>query len=86
MVAVSGHAPLSKVEADYLPPPKNQFVIKVNGDEYYTLSKEDLGVDLSQVEFLKCENLKVNEDDVLSGSMPWILDQFEDKLNSVYKG
>ena len=54
MVAVSGLAPLSKVEADYLPPPKNQFVIKVNGDEYYALVKEDLGVDLSQVEFFKC--------------------------------
>ena len=39
MVAVSGLAPLSKVEADYLPPPKNQFVVKVNGDEYHTLVK-----------------------------------------------
>ena len=86
MVAVSGLAPLSKVEADYLPPPKNQFVVKVNGDEYYTLVKEDLGVDLSQVEFFKCENLKVNDDLVLTGSMPWILDQFEEKLNRVYKG
>ena len=81
-----GLVPLAKVEADYLPPPKNQFVIKVNGDEYYTLVKEDLGVDLSQVEFLRCKNLKVNDDDVFSGSIPWVLDQFEDKLNRVYKG
>ena len=74
MIAVSGLALLSKVEADYLPPPKNQFMIKVNGDEYYTLIKEEFGVDLSQVEFFRCENLKVNDDDAFSGSMPWILD------------
>ena len=46
-IAVSDKAPLSKVTADYLPPPKNQFQIKVNDQDYFTLMKEELGVDLS---------------------------------------
>ena len=66
-VAMVGLAPLAKVEADYLPPPKNQFIVKINGDEYFTLVKEDLGVDLSQIEVFKCDSLKVNDTDVLSG-------------------
>ena len=47
MIAVSGLAPLKKVWADYLPPPKNQFVLKVNDNDYYTLVKEEIDVDLS---------------------------------------
>ena len=46
-IAIVGLAPLSKVEADYLPPPKNQFIIRVNGDDYFMLLKEDLGFDPS---------------------------------------
>ena len=46
-IAVSGHAPLTKVWVDYLPPPKNQFILKINGEDYYALVKEDLDVDLS---------------------------------------
>ena len=46
-IAVTGLAPLSKVLADYQPPPKSQFVIKVNGEDYYSLVKEDLGADQS---------------------------------------
>ena len=48
--------------------------------------KEELGVDLSSVDLFTCESLKVNDVDALKGSMPWILDQFEDKINSVYQG
>ena len=60
-IAVSGLAPLSKVSADYLPPPKNQFEIKVNGQDYYTLVKEDSEFDPFKVELFKCEILKLND-------------------------
>ena len=46
-VAVVGLAPLIKVWANYLPPPKNEFIVKVNGDDYYTFPKEDVDFDPS---------------------------------------
>ena len=53
-IAVAGLAPLLKVWADYLPPPKNKFDIKVNGDDYYKLKKEDIDLDPSKVELFEC--------------------------------
>ena len=61
-VAVVGLAPLIKVWADYLPPPKNEFVVKVNGDDYYTFPKEDVNFDPSKIEYFGCEILKLNGD------------------------
>ena len=69
-----------------MPPPKNKFQIKVNGEDYFSLVKEELGADLSQVEVFKCQSLKVNDLEALTDSMPWLLDQFEQKINSVYQG
>ena len=34
----------------------------------------------------KCKDMKVNDVKALTGKMPWILDQFEDKINTVYQG
>ena len=36
-IALSGLHPLSKVWVDYQPKPKNNFVIKVNGEDIYCL-------------------------------------------------
>ena len=72
--------------ADYLPPPKNEFLIKVNGEDYYALPKEDVDFDPSKVEAFKCENLEVNDSIVLYGIMAWVPEKFEKKLNSVYRG
>ena len=73
-IAVSGLGPLYKVEADYLPPPKNQFTVKVNGDSYYKLPKEDIDYNPSNVEALACEYLKLNDKEFMRNSMPWILE------------
>ena len=45
-VAMSG----LKVQADYLPPPKNSFDIRVNDSDYFDLVKEALDFDPSQIE------------------------------------
>ena len=39
-LALNGLYPLSKVWVNYLPQPKNIFVIKVNGSDIYSLVKE----------------------------------------------
>ena len=46
-IAVVGLAPLEKVWVDYLPQPQNEFIIKINGNDYYILPKEDLDFDPS---------------------------------------
>ena len=54
-----------KVEADYSPPPKNEFIVKINGDDYYTFPKEDVDFDPSKIEVFACLKLKLNNDLVL---------------------
>ena len=44
-IAVSGLEPLTKVWVDYQPPPLNYFILRVNGKDYFSLVKEELGVD-----------------------------------------
>ena len=85
-IAIAGLAPLQKVWADYLPPPKNEFSIKVNGYDYYTLVKEEVDFDPSKIEPFECFELKLNDEEAHSGSMPWVLEEFEEKINKVYKG
>ena len=82
-IAVSGYDPLKKVEADYQPPPKNQFSIKVNGDSYYNLVKEDIDFDPSKVEVFGCTSVILNDDyqNAIKGTMPWILDEIDEKIN-----
>ena len=69
-----------------MPPPKNEFVVKVNDYDYYTLPKEDIDFDPSVIDLFKCGSLKLNGDKAHSGGMPWILNEVEEKLNKVYKG
>ena len=47
IVAPSDLYPLKKVQANYLPPPKNVFDIRVNDADYYDLVKEALDFDPS---------------------------------------
>ena len=52
-VALSGLHPLTKVWVDYLPQPKNSFVIKVNDADVYSLVKEEVDYDPSKTESLR---------------------------------
>ena len=61
-------------------------IIKVNGEDYYILPKEDIDFDPSQVEAFYCKELKLNDVVALTGSHSWILVEIEQKLNKVYKG
>ena len=85
-ISIVGLAPLLKVWADYLPPPKNQFIIKINGEDYYTLVKEEIDFDPSKIEAFNCGYLKLNEVEVQTGSIPWILDEFEEKITKMCQG
>ena len=85
VIALSGLKPLSKVWADYLPPPKNQFLLKVNDFDYYTLIKEELDYDPTQFESFSC-TLALNEEVAISGSMTWDIEEVEQKINQVYRG
>ena len=40
VVAVSGKAPITKVEVDFEPQPKNTFKFRVNGEDIYSLVQE----------------------------------------------
>ena len=51
---MSGLGSLQKVWADYLPPPKNQFLVKVNDFDYYTLIKEELDYNPTKFESFSC--------------------------------
>ena len=86
VIAVSDLPPVKKVWVDYLPPPKNEFILKVNDFDYYTLVKEEIDFDPSQIESFKCLSLKLNEVEAHSGVMPWVLEEVEEKMNRVYQG
>ena len=78
-IALSGLAPISKVSVNYLPQPKNTFIFTVNGADVYNLVKEEVDYDPSKTEALSV-TLKVNGKEAISGSMPWIIDEVEDKI------
>ena len=69
-----------------MPPPKNQFVLKVNDCDYYTLIKEEVDYDPSQFESFGCVKLVLNEVEALTGNIAWDIEQFESKINQVYQG
>ena len=80
-VALSNLHPLSKVSVDYLPHPKNTFSIQVNGEDIYKLVKEDVNYDPTKTESLGV-TLKINDKIAITGSMPWIIDEVEDKIQT----
>ena len=63
-IALSGLAPLSKVWIDFLPLPKNTFVIRINDADIYSLTKEEVDYDPSKTEKLGM-TLKVNEIEIV---------------------
>ena len=65
---------------DFEPLPKNTFVIKVNGEDIYSLTKEEVDFDPTKTQTLKVKRLKVNDIEAISGSMPWIINEVEEKI------
>ena len=51
-VALSGLYPLTKVEVNYEPQPKNIFKFRVNGNDIYCLVKEEVDYDPTKTEAL----------------------------------
>ena len=64
-----------------MPQPKNIFIIRVNDTDYYSLVKEEVDYDPTKTEALRVD-LKVNDKETISGSMPWIIDDMEDKIQT----
>ena len=74
--------PLIKVWVDFKPLPKNTFIFRVNDDDIYSLVKEEADYDPSKTTTLKVDILKVNDIKTISGSMPWIINDVEDKIQA----
>ena len=51
-VALNGLSPLTKVEVNYEPQPKNIFRFRVNGEDVYSLVKEEADYDPTKTEKL----------------------------------
>ena len=90
VVAVSGKAPLTKVQVDY-DQPKNTFSFRVNDEDIYSLVKEEVDFDPSKTEqlgtFLNINDKKdSNSDDGLEwpieGFVPWIVDEIEERIQT----
>ena len=67
---------------DYFPQPKNIFIIKVNDDDIYSLTKEDIDYDPTKTETLYVSSLKVNDKETITTSMPWIITDVEEKIQT----
>ena len=83
--------PLSKVEVDYEPLPKNIFKFSVNGKDVYSLVKEEVDFDPTKTEVLEAYlNLNDKKDSngykglewAIFGSTPWIIDDVEEKIQA----
>ena len=61
--------------------PKNIFVFKINGEDIYSLIKEEVDYDPTKTESLKLD-FKINDQTewAISGITPWIIDEVEDKI------
>ena len=78
-IALSGLFPITKVWVDFQFLPKNTFIFKINDTDVYSLVKEEADYDPSKTEELYV-GLKVNDIWTITGSMPWIIDDVEDKM------
>ena len=79
VVALSGLPPLKKVWVDYEPKPKNIFLIRVNDADIHNLVKEELEFDPTKTEKISVK-LTVNEKVTIAGSVPWIINDVEEKI------
>ena len=59
-IALNGLHPLTKVWVDYLPQPKNTFVIRVNDADIYSFTKEEVDYDPTKTDTLKVA-LRIND-------------------------
>ena len=66
MIALSDLHPLAKVWVDYEPLPKNNFLIRVNDEDFFTLVKEEVDYDPSKTETLKVD-LSINDQNKNNG-------------------
>ena len=79
-IALNSLDPLTKVEVDYEPWPKNTFVYRINGEDIYNLVKEEVDYDPTKTETLFVQ-LKINDQTgIIYGNTPWIIDDVEDKI------
>ena len=60
IIALNGLDPLTKVWVDYEPLPKNTFVFRINGEDIYSLVKEEIDYDPTKFETLYV-NLGIND-------------------------
>ena len=67
---------------NFEPLPKNIFIIKVNDADYYSLVKEEVDYDPTKTEALKLYQFNVNDKEIFSNSMPWIIDDLEDRIET----
>ena len=81
-IALNGLHPLTKVWVDYEPMPRNTFKIRVNDEDIYSLIKEEVDYDPTKTETLNVK-LEVNDKEVIFGAMPWIIDDVEDRIQTV---
>ena len=66
VIAPVGLEPLKKVEVGYTSQ-KNQFEVKINGEDYFKLPKEALIIDPNHIETFGCRSLKLNGDEAIRG-------------------
>ena len=60
--------------------PKNNFVIRVNDNDIYSLKKEEVDYDPSKTEILSLRLVEINDKEIFFGQTPWIIDEVEDKI------
>ena len=80
-IALVSLAPLTKVWVNFEPHPKSRFVIKVNDEDYYSLVKEEYDYDPTKTETLSVD-LKINDKMTIHRSIPWIIDDVEEKIET----
>ena len=80
---------MTKVWVDYNSHPRSSFNIKVNDSDVYNLTKEEANYDPSKTECLNVnlnvnnkKNSNGNKEWAIYGSIPWIIDVLEDKMQA----
>ena len=74
---------MAKVWVDYEPLPKNNFLIRVNDVDFFTLVKEEVDYDPSKTESLSVSlNINDKTESIISGQVPWITEDVSYKVES----
>ena len=74
--------PLSCVWVDFASHPKNQFIVKVNGQPYHSLPREELDFNPALTETFT-SIFKINNEVVHTGNMAWNVEDIEEKVTQV---